>query len=299
MSATRLELLAKCPFGYFLRHVLKVQPPEEVAFDRSRWLDPLQRGSLVHEILCEFMTAVAGRGEDVRTSRHAAVMTGIAEAHVARMKLRVPPPSDSIFESERRDIRETLEIFMAAEEKREIKGRPLAFEKAIPGESIALDGRRSFRLRGFIDRIDLIGPDTYRIIDYKTGNPAPYEGVVHFGRGRTLQPALYAVALEQMLARERPGSTPHVAESGYLFPSRRGEGDEIMVRDFDRGRLRSLLGDLLALLEKGYFIAGPEAKCDYCDYRAACISGGPDRSAAKREANPEVFAAYDKLDEYK
>jgi len=299
MSATRLELLAKCPFGYFLRHVLKVQPPEEVAFDRSRWLDPLQRGSLVHEILCEFMTAVAGRGEDVRTSRHAAVMAGIAEVHVARMKLRVPPPSDSIFESERRDIRETLDIFLAAEEKREIKGRPLAFEKAIPGESIALGGRRSFRLRGFIDRIDLIGPDTYRIIDYKTGNPAPYEGVVHFGRGRTLQPALYAVALEQMLARERPGSAPHVAESGYLFPSRRGEGDEIMVRDFDRGRLRSLLGDLLALLEKGYFIAGPEAKCDYCDYRAACISGGPDRSAAKREANPEVFAAYDKLDEYK
>ena len=62
MSATRLELLAKCPFGYFLRHVLKVQPPEEVAFDRSRWLDPLQRGSLVHEILCDFMTEVAERG---------------------------------------------------------------------------------------------------------------------------------------------------------------------------------------------------------------------------------------------
>jgi RecB family exonuclease len=299
MSATRLELLAKCPFGYFLRHVLKVQPPDEVAFDRSRWLDPLQRGRLVHEILCEFMSGVAGRGEDVRASRHAAVLAEVAAAHIARMRLLVPPPSDGIFESECRDIRETLSIFLAAEEKREAKGRPLAFEKEIPGESIALDSRRSFRLRGFIDRIDRIGRDTYRIIDYKTGNPAPYEDLVHFGRGRTLQPALYAVALEQMLARESPGRAPRVAESGYFFTSRRGEGDEIMVHDFDRGRLRALLGDLFALLEKGYFIAGPGAKCEYCDYRAACLSGGPDRASAKRDANPEVFAAYAKLDEYK
>jgi ATP-dependent helicase/nuclease subunit B len=299
MSATRLELLAKCPFGYFMRHVLKVQPPEEVAFDRTRWLDPLQRGSLVHEILCEFMTEVAGKREDVTAVRHAGLMDRIAGSHIAGMRLKIPPPSDGIFESERRDILETLAIFMAAEEKRETKGRPLAFEKEIVDEPIALGEGRSFRLRGFIDRVDLIGEDTYRIIDYKTGNPAPYEGLVHFGRGRTLQPALYAVALEQMLARERPGTKPVVAESGYLFPSRRGEGDEIMVRNFDRDRLRLLLNDLIALLQKGYFIAGPDAKCGYCDYRAVCVSGGPESSGAKRDANPEIFKAYDKLDEYK
>lgn len=299
MSATRLELLAKCPFGYFLRHILKVQPPEEVAFDRTRWLDPLQRGSLVHEILCEFMTEVAAKGEEVAVSRHDGFMTRLAGQHIARTRLTIPPPSEGIFESERRDILETLAIFLAAEEKRETKGRPLAFEKPIVDEPIALGGGRSFRLRGFIDRVDLIGRDTYRIIDYKTGNPAPYEGLVHFGRGRTLQPALYAVALEQILARERPGGKPYVAESGYLFPSRRGEGDEIMVRGFDRNRLRSLLDDLLSLLAKGYFIAGPEAKCGYCDYRNMCVSGGPRSSAAKRETNPEIFAAYDKLDEYK
>ncbi len=299
MSATRLEFLAKCPFAYFLRHVLHVQPPEEVSYDRSRWLDPLQRGSLIHEILCDFMTEAAATGRDVRTDRDTPLMERIAVDRIAATRRTVPPPSDSIFESERRDIMDTLAIFLAAEEKREHKGRPLAFEKEIPGEPISLGRGRSFRLRGFIDRVDRIGGDSYRIIDYKTGSPAPYEDLVHFGRGRTLQPSLYAVALEQILARERPGSTPVVAESGYLFPSRRGEGDEIMVRNFDRGRLRSLLNDLLALLANGYFIAGPEAKCDYCDYRAVCVSGGPASSAAKREANPKVFEAYDKLDEYK
>lgn len=299
MSATRLELLAKCPFGYFLRHVLRVQPPEEVAYDRTRWLDPLQRGSLIHEILCEFMTEVAAKGEEVRAGRHAALMDRIARTRIAETRRAIPPPSDGIFESERRDIQDTLDIFLAAEETRERPGRPLAFEKEIAGETIALGRGRSFRLRGFIDRVDRIGPDAYRIIDYKTGSAKPYEDLVHFGRGRTLQPSLYALALEQILAREEPGASPVVAESGYLFPSRRGEGDEIMVRNFDRARLRSLLNDLLAILEKGYFIAGPEAFCDYCDYRSACLSGGPARSGAKREANPEIFHAYDKLDEYK
>lgn len=299
MSATRLELLARCPFAYFLRHVLKVQPPEEVEYDRSRWLDPLQRGTLVHDILCEFMSALTERGEEVDGARHAPDMARIAGEKIARMRQAVPPPSEGIFESERRDIMETLAIFMAAEEKREVRGRPLEFEKEIENEKIGLADGRSFRFRGFIDRIDRIGQDTYRIIDYKTGSPAPYEDIVHFGRGRTLQPALYAVALEQMLARERPGTGPQVAESGYLFPSRRGEGQEIMVRNFDRARLKLLLKDLLGILEKGRFIAGPEAKCGFCDYRTVCVSGGPEESKKKREANPEVFAAYDKLDQYK
>jgi len=300
MSATRLELLAKCPFGYFLRHVLKVQPPEEVSFDRSRWLDPLQRGSLIHEVLCEFMTEVAAKGEDVSADRHAALMARLAGGKIAETKRTIPPPSDGVFESERRDILETLGIFMAAEEKREEKkGRPLAFEKEIDREKIPLGDGRSFRLRGFIDRVDEIGKDTYRIIDYKTGSSKPYEDLVHFGRGRTLQPALDAIALERILSRERRGGTPRVAESGYLFPSRKGEGHEIMVRDFDRDRLRLLLNDLLALIEKGYFFAGPDAKCGYCDYCNVCVSGGPGSSAAKRTANPEIFAAYDKLDEYK
>jgi len=299
MSATRLELLAKCPFGYFLRHVLRVQPPEEAAFDRSRWLDPLQRGSLIHEVLCDFMTGVAEKGEAVEAARHRPELAGIAGEKIAAARRRIPPPSEGIFESERRDILETLDIFLTAEETRETKGRPLAFEKEIAAERIEVAGGRSFRLRGFIDRVDEIGEDTYRVIDYKTGSAKPYEDLVYFGRGRTLQPALYAVAFEQMMARERPGSAPRVAESGYFFPSRRGEGHEIMVGAFDRERLRRLLEELLGLIEKGYFIAGPDAKCAYCDFHDVCVSGGPDGSKEECEANRKVFEAYAKLDEYK
>jgi ATP-dependent helicase/nuclease subunit B len=299
MSASRLELLARCPFAYFLKHVLGIEAPEEVAFDRSRWLDPLQRGSLVHEILCAFMTRIRETGEAVAADRHAGLLDGIADAVVARWREEVPPPSTPIFEGERRDIRETLRIFLAAETARKEKGEPFAFELEIVRQPIALDDGRSFPLRGFIDRVDRLTADTYRVLDYKTGSAAAYENLVEFGRGRNIQHALYAVALEAMLAGRPGGGRPRVTRSGYFFPSRRGEGLEIVVKDFDRGRLRRLLGDLLALLTEGYFIAGPEAKCGYCDYAPVCGTEAPQRSGRKREGSPEVFEAYDRLDEYK
>ncbi len=299
MSASRLELLAKCPFAYYLRHVLKVRPPEEVEFDRSRWLDPLQRGSLVHKILCDFMTEVGKRRETVESVRHAGLMDEFAADLVARRKEEIPPPSEAIFESEKRDILETLAIFMAAEEKREEKGEPIEFEMAIERREIGLGAGRSFLLSGSIDRVDRLGGDDYRVLDYKTGSSSDYEELVEFGRGQKIQHALYAVALERMLTPARGGAAPRVTRSGYLFPSRRGEGLERIIKDFDRNRLRSLLNDLLGLLAKGYFIAGPEAKCKYCDYASVCGGDAPKRSGRKRKGSPEVFEAYDRLREYK
>ena len=299
MSASRLELLARCPFAYFLRYVLKVEAPEEVEFDRSRWLDPLQRGSLIHEILCEFMTRIGEKGERVAADRHAGLMDEVSGRALGRMKEEIPPPSEAIYESERQNIRDSLSIFMTAEENLEEKGEPIEFELEIVRQRIDLGDDRSFLLRGFIDRVDRMSKDTYRILDYKTGNPSDYEELVEFGRGRMIQHALYAVALEQILSEEPGRGMARVTRSGYLFPSRRGEGLDRIIKNFDRGRLTSLLNDLLALIHHGYFIAGPEAKCKYCDYASVCGPDAPKGSGRKREGSPEVFEAYGRLDEYK
>lgn len=56
MSSSRFELLASCPFAYFLNYILGLYKPEEIEFDPSVWLDPLQRGSLIHEIFYVFMS---------------------------------------------------------------------------------------------------------------------------------------------------------------------------------------------------------------------------------------------------
>lgn len=298
MSATRLELLARCPFGYFLRHILGVERPEEVEFDRSRWLDPLQRGRLIHAIFCEFMTEVSRKKERVEAARHEPVLAEIAVRLIDREAQTIPPPSAAVFESERGDILESMRVFLAAEERRGPEVEPLEFEKEFSAEEFDLGGGRSFLLRGFIDRLDRTGPASYRVLDYKTGSYAPYENLVEFGRGRVVQHALYAVVVEGLLGHGRAGPKARVTESGYFFPTRRGEGREIMVRGFDRDRLRRLLNDLLRLLERGYFIAGTEAKCRFCDFAPVC-EGAPEGTKRKKQANPEVFEAYDRLDEYK
>ena len=297
MSASRLELLAGCPFGYFLRYVLGVEPPEELELDLSRWLDPLQRGSVLHEILYEFMRDVTARKEKVDPALHADLVRSWADRVTRQWKARVPPPSEGIFEKERQDMIEALDVFLIAEKKREKPVEPVAFEKDFRDIEIPVGSGRSFRLRGRIDRIDRLAPHAYRVVDYKTGGFAPFEDLVAFHQGRAVQHALYALAVEEIFKREGVDPSPSVTESGYYFPTRRGEGREIMVECFDRKKLRELLAALFALVEKGYFIAGPGADCRFCDFAPIC-GGSSDLMKKKIAANPEVFAALEKLKEY-
>jgi RecB family exonuclease len=301
LSASRLENLAKCPYGYFLRHILGVEPPDELERDPSRWLDPMARGSLLHEILFSFMAAVTKKKERVDPARHAPLMKDIASRLILDKKREIPPPSEGIFEKEKRDMMDSLAIFLEVEAKRPASVEPLEFEKRFDGVEIDLGsepGRRSFFvLRGFIDRIDRTGPGTYRIVDYKTGGSTTYDKFVAFGRGKVIQHALYAVAAEKFLPAEKSGRTARVVQSGYYFPTRRGEGREIMVDEFDRKKFAGLLGDLLGLVANGYFVAGPEASCDFCDFVAVC-GGAPAEMKRKAEANQKIFEALDRLKSY-
>jgi len=297
LSASRLELLAKCPYGYFLRYILGVEPPEELELDRSRWLDPMQRGSLIHEILCDFMTAVSGKKERVDAAKHAPLMETTGDGVILKWKELIPPPSAGIFEKERKDILEALGIFLRVEAGRDAGDRPLLFEKRFSGVEIGLGEERSFVLRGTIDRIDRTGPGAYRILDYKTGSYRPYEGFRSFGKGRVIQHALYALAAEQILKREKTDQHPRVMESGYYFPTRRGEGREITVGEFDRQAFRMLLNDILDLVARGRFVTGPDALCDFCDFLPVC-GGSSDEAKRKVKANPEVFEALDRLKRY-
>jgi len=297
LSASRLESLVKCPFGYFLRYVLRIEPPEELELDRSRWLNPKDRGSLIHQILCKFMTGVAEKGERPDAGRHGSLMDDVARAIMASWKRDVPPPSEGIFEKERQDILAALAIFLKVESCRPANVRPFVFEKRFAGIPVEVEGGRSFRLKGFIDRIDRTGPGTFRILDYKTGSPKPFEDLVAFGKGRMIQHALYAVAAEKLLVAEGLAREARVTESGYSFPTRRGEGGEVIVSEFDREVFRDLLGDILALISKGFFVSALKDECGYCDFSPVC-GGVPAETKRKIEANPAIFEALERLKAY-
>ena len=49
-SVTELEGAAQCPFRFFLKRGLGVQPVDEIERDKDVWLDPLTRGSELHDL---------------------------------------------------------------------------------------------------------------------------------------------------------------------------------------------------------------------------------------------------------
>jgi ATP-dependent helicase/nuclease subunit B len=333
MSASRFERLARCPFGYLMRYVLDVMPPDELELDSSKWLDPMQRGSLLHEVFALFMKELRKRGEAANPKKHAALIRKIGAGIIARYREEIPPPSEGIFERERKAIEEELEVFLKAEAGRLRPVEPVLFEVSFgtrrkekkrkgsggkgrrdgqedveeaAGEAVMVKcgegteaeaaAEEAFRLAGRIDRIE---KSLYRVIDYKTGSSSPFESLKYFGKGKVLQHALYALAAEEILRRLKIDRTPSVVESGYYFPTRKGEGKEITVEAFSRSALGLVLGELLQVLEKGRFVASPEAECDFCDYSPIC--GGlnaRDRAKWKREHNKDVFEVFERLKQY-
>ena len=310
MSSSRFELLASCPFAYFLSYILGLYKPEEVEFDPSVWLDPLRRGSLIHEIFCVFLAELKKRGEKVAAKKHLSLIQKIAEETIFRYKEEIPPPSEGVYAKEKAEVMQALGVFLAAEEKLGERVEPLMFEVVFGIEEeegkgmeepveVALAPDRSFRLRGRIDRIDRVGGNRYRVIDYKTGRYAQYDKLRCFGGGRTLQHVLYALAAEEILKKTGVDARPKVIESGYYFPTRRGEGKEVTVGEFNREELKGLLGELLDILKKGHFIVGLNVSCGYCDFLPICGDGAVDRAKAKKNSNPAEFGVVDRLKEYK
>jgi ATP-dependent helicase/nuclease subunit B len=309
MSASGIENLARCPYSYFLRYVLGIKLPDEIAINKARWLDAMQRGSLLHDVFCVFMRRLRDRGEEVKPEKHRAEIQAVAENIAAQYREENPPPSEPVFDREKKEIFETLDIFLKAEVRREEKVEPILFEVkfGLEGEegdgisdNVSIDVRPgvSFRLRGRIDRVDRTGKGSLRVIDYKTGSYTPYEKMKSFGRGQYLQHALYAEAAENIIAKMGIDPEPRVRLAGYAFPTKKGDGREILFEKVDRTKLGELLVELFSFLKAGRFLVNPKANCGLCDYSVICGKGVIDRIKEKVETNAEEFAVFKRLDEY-
>ncbi|NLH28549.1 MAG: PD-(D/E)XK nuclease family protein [Syntrophomonadaceae bacterium] len=284
LSCSQLEYLAGCPYAFFLRNVLGVRPPEEILFDPAKWLDPLKRGTLLHSIFCDFMRRIKARGEKPDLERHQILLQDIAKQQISYYKQMIPPPSELVFKREVDELFDCCRIFLSEETRRDTL--PLFFEVPFglgPEEvkkagyglshpiSIDLGNGRSLRFSGIIDRIDQIKPGVYCVWDYKTGSARDYGEQLFFNKGRQIQHALYAVAAEEILKKLLPGRSPRVKFAGYLFPSVRGEGKQVVRKVADRQKLVELLNTLLEIMEKGTFVASHEgSQCHYCDYQLVC-----------------------------
>ena len=277
LSCSRLEDLARCPFRFFLQHKLRLEPLEGLDKDYGRWLDPLQRGSLLHAILCRFMESLKPLGQRPSLKDHLKQMEEIARDEIERLKKDIPCASELVLEKEAAEMMEALPIFLRDEEERCRDIEPVYFELSFgSGDDepvlIRVGEKGSFRLRGRIDRIDRCGEHDYEVWDYKSGSISSYKEHGYVDGGRQLQHALYAVAAETILRRDHD---PHarVVLGGYFFPTVRGEGRRI-ARKVKRALLDEALEPLFHLLRSGIFPPSYDRRqCTYCDFVRVCGGG--------------------------
>lgn len=283
VSSTRLEGWARCPFAYFGQRLLDVYPVDDP--EQQLEMSAMVRGSLIHEILEQFITEVLARpparqpgpaqpwGDDDH-----ALIRRIAEQVCSAYEARGLTGRPVFWRRDRAQIVALAQRFLLDDDRkrRERGTRPMAAEQAFgfdgadPVELALPDGRR-LRFRGAIDRIDTGPGDSLLVLDYKTGRADDYRALSADNpdeRGTRLQLVVYAQAARALAGRP---DAPVTAE--YWFVSERGGFTRAgyPVDEAVLARVTATLGTIVEGIERGAFPHHPvEAyvpwvACPYCD----------------------------------
>lgn len=281
-SATALQNYSACPYRFYLQAIVRLAPREEP--EPTYELSPLQRGSLVHEIQFAFLLELRERGLLASPSIDMEQARALLEEIVAQIanakKDELAPAIPRVWEDQiaelRADLREWFARLIAQEEF-----HPAFFELAfgLPGQDGERDPRSQdepvplecgIALRGSIDLVESTSKHVYRATDHKTGKIRAKDGERIQG-GKILQPVLYALALEQLLAKS--GETANVVGGRLSYCTYAGgfANVDVPLDDAARAGATQVAKAVGAALEKRFLPALPkEDECKYCDYRPVC-----------------------------
>ncbi len=277
-SPTALQNFASCPYRFFLSAVLRLAPrtmPEAI-----EELNPLQRGSLVHEVQFELFRELSEQSllpvtpQNLRRARE--ILDAALDRVAARTRDELAPAIERVWEdsvgSIRADLREWL-LRMSEDGSGFVPwryelafglpGRRAADPHSVP-EAAELDC--GIRLRGSIDLVERRGDGHLRATDHKTGKERFKAGAVVSG-GEVLQPVLYALALEKVFpdAAVDSGRLYYCTSAGD-FTERTVPLDE--KARHSAGELAKIVG---LALEKPFLPAAPARRaCEWCDFQVVC-----------------------------
>ena len=292
LSPTRLEFLASCPFAYFLRYVLRIEPPEDVEYDPTAWLDAPSRGQLLHSIFEKFYRKIIDRSDLPVKETHINELTKMARELIQGQREVIPPPSELVYSYEKTELLDSVKVFVQSEVEHAETSQPVQLEFYLDQVPLTLPSGKRIYIQGKIDRVDEDSEGRYLALDYKTGSTYSFSEQKYYRGGRQLQHALYALALEEKLQEMHPDREIEVRGGGYIFPTVKGEGDRyIRYYQFeDKEEFLELLDNLLAIMERGNFVmTDDENDCKFCDYPLVCERGRYSETLALlHESEPEL-----------
>ena len=274
--------------------------------DQDVWLDPLTRGSVMHDLFAQLMRRARDAGRRLAIDADLPWSLDLGRAELLRLDTEMPSPSREVFEREQQEVLDDIDLFVRTEADADPSRTPLAFEVSFgrpdDGEEplaqpdpivIDLGHGLRFRLAGRIDRIDQIGPSSFEIIDYKTGGYWDNDWQGTFGGGQMLQHALYGLAAVQILKRRV--AHPRVTDGVYSFPCVKGRQEEKRIPAPSLAAVTAVLDDLRAVIATGLFVHAPEKDpCKWCDFGHACGGSAGPRATQKIDSDA-ALAPYGKL----
>ena len=285
ISPTRLEAWATCPYRHFLGNVLNLsawETPEDVLT-----ISPLERGSLVHAILEQFIKEAMDAGSpsprEGWTPRQRERLREITQEEFREAERRGVTGRRVLWEVAQEDILQDLERFLddderyRADEGMQPRYAEYAFGFDGPPVAMALPGGSEVRFRGFIDRVD-VAQDGLRavVMDYKTGSSRQYQKMEDdpLMAGKRLQLPVYALAVRETLLPDAALRAEYLfisANGGYIRVPVTLDAIEVQFRNTVQAIAKGVRGGVFPANPGPPGFGGPE-NCRYCDFQRICPS---------------------------
>ena len=286
-SISRLEQYSRCPFAFFARHCLRLDPAPR---DQEEY-SPLEKGTLLHWLLEKFYQegfidrADASQPETIRRPLAALARQWLQEQgcdpHELIWKLR---GQDAV-----QMVAALVETDLAWLQRTGLK--PVLFEASfgLPGSAVGtVSPGEGMYFHGKIDRIDVLegNGETWAVVyDYKTSNEVTRSKIL---AGKSLQIPVYLTAVRPLL--EKLGYRDvRVMGGGYYVIKKAKLAGGIWNKEFTslvKSGLGSLEQEEFAELEQtlakvsrelhaailaGNFVPAPDGDaCKWCDYARCC-----------------------------
>jgi CRISPR/Cas system-associated exonuclease Cas4 (RecB family) len=296
-SPTALQNFAACPYKFLLSAIFRLSPPE----DRSvrDVIDPLVRGTLVHEVLFRFLLQARDGGKlplkgDDRTAHFESLLQILGEEE-ANARARGAAFLPVIWDDMLHEVVRDLEVWLDAQIAH--PAEPLYFELAfglaqeagrdprsvVEPVQISGDGATPTVLlaRGSVDLVERRPDGALVAVDHKTGKTKVKAGVVTEG-GTVLQPVVYSLVLEKILGP----SGAAVAGGELYYCTHAGDFTRVFVPLDDRARAAfgTVASTVDGALREGFLPRAPgEYGCRYCDFQTICGEGAEQIAANKRQ----------------
>lgn len=283
-SPTGFSSWLSCPHAWFMERLLGVSPLEP---DDEEELTPLERGSLIHEVLERFFDEQRGlaRGETLGEAGRGRLRE-IALVVCAEYESRGLTGLPLAWSTQRDRLLAELDDFLAHDEElRSSEGLAprrveLGFgfsDGELPDVRLELPDGNRVRIRGKIDRIDVDTTGSVVVHDYKTGSRDRFSGITQLdplAENTLVQLPFYAVgvaaAVDAELVDDAVPGRP--VRSCYRFTRDDPESTiELVVDDAVLKDLSELVGAVVDEILAGHFPQFPPAQrfpsgtdCDFC-----------------------------------